>query len=56
MENNFLDKTSKYYNLNLLKVPVSFMCVLANPTNNSSAARDTFRSVFQEEISRWQTK
>lgn len=37
-------------------LPVSRMCSLANPESSSKAARDTFRSVFHEDIRRWQTK
>lgn len=32
------------------------MFILASPDSSSRAASDTFRSVFQDEISRWQTK
>jgi hypothetical protein len=38
--------------LKMIKVPESLMCIRAKPDNNSSAASDTFKSVFHDEINR----
>lgn len=35
-----------------INLPESFICILANPDKSSSAANETFKSVFHEEISR----
>jgi len=37
-------------------IPVSRMCNLARPERSSRAAKETFRSVFHEEIRRWHTR
>lgn len=37
-------------------LPESLIFILAKPVRSSRAAKDTFKSVFHDEIKRWQTK
>jgi hypothetical protein len=39
-----------------INLPESLICILANPDKSSSAANETFKSVFQDDINRWQLK
>lgn len=40
----------------ILLLPIPFIPVLARPHRSSKAASEILRSLFQEEISRWQTR